>query len=77
MKNLVKAIEGLPTVVKFIGVLFYGILANLYRLARSCAKENIVGIVLSVILLICGGFLVLWIFDLVCIVIGKDIWWID
>lgn len=77
MKELVKAIEGLPTIVKFIGVLIWGILGNIYRLARSAAKGNVVGIVLAIILLICGGFFILWIFDLVCIVIGKDIWWID
>lgn len=77
MKDLVKAIEKLPRIVKFIGVLLYGILSNIYRLARSVAKGNALGIVLSIILLLCGGFLVLWIFDLVCIVIGKDIWWID
>lgn len=77
MKSLVKSIEGLPRIVKFIFTLIWGILANIYRLARSAAKGNVVGVILAVILLICGGFVVLWIFDLICIVLSKDIWWID
>lgn len=77
MKSLVKSIEGLPGIVKFILTLIWGILANIYRLARSAAKGNVVGVILAVILLICGGFVILWIIDLIFIVIGKEIWWID
>ncbi len=77
MKDLVKAIEGLPMIVKFILNLFWGILGNLYRLARSIAKNNLVGIVLAIVLIICGGFFVLWILDLIFILLGKEIWWID
>lgn len=77
MKNLVKAIDNLPMIVKFIGVLFYGILGNLYRVARSAAAKNTLGVVLGVILLLCGGLIVLWILDLIFILMGKKIWWID
>lgn len=75
MKDLVKALENLPWIVKLLLVIFYGIYGNLYRLARSAAANNMVGIILSVVLLICGGFVILWIFDLICIIIGKDFWW--
>ena len=75
MKDLVKALEGLPWIVKLLLVIFWGIYGNLYRLFRSIAANNILGIILSIVLLLCGGFIVLWIFDLVCVIIGKDIWW--
>lgn len=77
MKNLVKTLEGLPWIVKLILVLLWGVYGNLYRLVRSLAKGNVVGIVLAVVLLLCGGFFVLWIFDVVCVALGKDIWWIE
>lgn len=77
MKDLVKSIEGLPMIVKLICVLFWDILANIYRLFRSIAKGNILGIILAVILLFCGGFIVLWILDIIFVLLGKDIWWID
>ena len=75
MKDLVKALEKLPWIVKLLLVIFWGVYGNLYRLFRSCAANNIVGVILSIILLICGGFVILWIFDLICVIIGKDIWW--
>ena len=75
MKDLVKALEKLPWIVKLLLVIFWGIYGNLYRLFRSIAAGNVLGIVLSIILLLCGGFVVLWIFDLICVIIGKDIWW--
>lgn len=75
MKGLVKALEGLPWIVKLLLVIFWGVYGNLYRLFRSIAAKNILGIILSAILLVCGGFIVLWIFDLICVIIGRDIWW--
>ena len=75
MKGLVKTLEGLPWIVKLLLVILWGVYGNLYRLFRSIAAGNILGIVLAAILLVCGGFFVLWIFDLICVIIGKDIWW--
>lgn len=77
MKKFVKTLENLPWIVKLILVIFYGVYGNLYRLARSIAKDNVLGIILACILLLLGGFILLWIYDIVCIIIGKDIWWID
>ncbi len=77
MKDLVKALEGLPYIVKVLLTIFVGIYSNLLRLFRSLAKSNILGIVLAVILLLTGGFFVLWIIDVICVVLGKNIWWID
>lgn len=77
MKDLIKAIDGLPKIVRFLGTLIWGILTNIYRLCRSIAKQDVLGIVLAIILLLCGGFFILWIIDLVCILFDKPIWWID
>ena len=77
MKDLIKAIDGLPKIVRFLGTLIWGILTNIYRLCRSIAKQDVLGVVLALILLLCGGFFILWIIYLVCILLDKPIWWID
>lgn len=77
MKDLIKAIDGLPKIVRFLGTLIWGILTNIYRLCRSIAKQDVLGVVLAIILLLCGGFFILWIIDLVYILLDKPIWWID
>ena len=77
MKNLVKALERLPWIVRVLLVLLYGAYGNLIRLFKSIAANNVLGIVLALILLLCGGFVILWIVDLICVLLGKQIWWID
>jgi hypothetical protein len=75
MKKIVDALEGLPWIVQLILVILWGVYANLLRLFKSIAAKNILGIVLAAILLACGGFVVLWIIDIICVVLGKKIWW--
>lgn len=77
MKDLVKALEGLPYIVRVLLTLLYGVYGNLMRLFRSLAKNNLVGIILAVVLLICGGFVVIWIWDVIRVILGKQVWWID
>lgn len=77
MKDLVKALEGLPYIVRVLLTLLYGVYGNLMRLFRSLAKNNLVGIILAVVLLICGGFIILWIWDVIRVILGKQVWWID
>ncbi len=77
MKDLVKALEGLPYIVRVLLTIFWGIYGNLMRLFRSLAKNNLVGIILAVVLLICGGFIILWIWDVIRVILGKQVWWID
>ena len=77
MKDLVKALEGLPWIVRVLLTVFWGVYSNILRLLRSIAKKNIIGIVLAAVLLACGGFFVLWVFDVICVVLGRKIWWID
>lgn len=76
MKDLVKTLEGLPWIVRVILTCVWGIYSNLLRLFRSLAANNVLGIVLSVILLLCGGFFILWIIDVIMVILGKQIWWI-
>lgn len=77
MKDLVKALEGLPYIVRVLLTILWGVYGNLMRLFRSLAKNNLVGIILAVILLICGGFVILWIWDVIRVILGKQVWWID
>ena len=81
MKSLGKladAIEELPWILKIILVIFFGLYGNLIRLFRSCGKENVLGIVLAIVLLItAGAFGIVWIFDIICVILNKKIWWID
>lgn len=77
MKDFVKTLDDLPRIVKFILVLIGDLFANVYRLYWSIAKNNVLGIILAVLLLLTGGFLILWIIDLVMIVVKGTVWWID
>ena len=76
MKKIVNDLENLPLIVRAILVIFYGIYGNLIRLFKSLAEENTLGIILSIVLLLCGGFVVLWIFDIYCVLTNKPLWWI-
>ena len=76
MKKLVKSLEGLPLIIRLILVLLWGAYGNLIRLFKSIAAGNVLATILAVILLICGGFIVLWIIDLICVLTNKPIWWI-
>ena len=75
--SLAKTLEGLPFIVRLLLVIFYGVYGNLIRLFKSLGKKHAVGIILSILLILCGGFGILWIIDFICILLGKSIWWID
>ena len=77
MKNLVKGLESLPWIIRVLLTLFVGAYGNLLRLFRSLAAKNLIGVVLAVILLCTGGLVILWIIDLIMVIFGKRVWWID
>ena len=77
MKNLVKTLERLPWIIRVILTIVWGVYGNLLRLFRSLSAKNTIGIVLAVLLLIFGGFAILWIIDIIMVIFGKRIWWID
>jgi len=76
MKNLIKAVEDLPLIVKIILCLpALDIFWNVVRLCRSIVAENVVGIVLAIVLFICAPFV--WLIDLICVIVKGNIWWLD
>lgn len=77
MKKVVSTLEGLPWIVRLLLVILGDIYGNLLRLFKSIAAGNVLGIILAVVLFLCGGFIILWIVDLICVILGKPIWWID
>ena len=77
MKNLVKTLERLPWIIRVILTIVWGVYGNLLRLFRSLAAKNTIGIVLAILLLVFGGFAILWIIDIIMVIFGKRIWWID
>ena len=75
MKDLIKAIDNLPWIVKVILCLpVVAIVWSIYRLVKSIDAGNVLGIVLSIILLFAGPTFV-WIIDLICVLVNKKIWW--
>lgn len=77
MDKLVKTLDGFPRWLKILLVILWGVYGNLYRLFKSIQKKNVLGIVLAAILLVCGGFVVLWIIDIVMMILFGRVWWID
>ena len=75
MKDLIKAMDNLSWVVKLILCIpVLDIVWNVYRLLRSIDASNVLGIVLSLVLIIIGAPIV-WLIDLICVIVNKKIWW--
>ncbi len=75
MKDIIKAFDGLPLIVKIILSLpCIAIVWQIYRLIKSINDNNILGIILAVVLLVAGPTFV-WIIDLVCIIFRGNVWW--
>lgn len=77
MKKIVKALEGLPWIIRILLILLWNVYGNLLRLFRSIAKKSILGTILSIILL-CTGWIAfpIWILDIIFTVLGRRVWWI-
>ena len=76
MEDFLKVIDELPFIVKVILCIpMLDIVWNIYRLIKSLDANNNVGIILSIILLIVG-IPVVWLFDLICVLMNKKIWWV-
>lgn len=77
MKELVDAFDGLPLLVKcLLCIPFLAIVWWVYRICRSVMKNNAVGIVLAVILLIIG-IPFMWLIDLICLLVTGRVLWVD
>lgn len=77
MKDIIKAFDNLPTIVKVILALpGLDIVWAVYRLCRSIDKNNTVGIILGVLMiLICP--VIVWILDIITLIAYDKVLWID
>ena len=77
MKDLIKAFDNLPQIVKVILALpVLDIVWAVYRLCKSIDKQNTIGIILGVfMLIICPT--ILWIVDLITTIVYDKVLWID
>ncbi|MBQ8403705.1 MAG: hypothetical protein IJX55_04675 [Clostridia bacterium] len=74
MKDLIKAMDNLPWLVKLILCIpALDIVWTVYRLLRSLDAKNTLGIVLSIILFVFAPFV--WLIDLICVILKKQVWW--
>ncbi len=77
MKNLIKAFDDLPLIVKVILCIpMLDIVWSIYKICRSVDKSNVVGIVLGILTIFPGAFFI-WIIDLVTLLINGKVWWLD
>lgn len=77
MKGFIKWMNSAPKLLKIIFALpFLDIVWNVYRLARSINKKSVLGIVIAILLIIIGWSF-LWILDIITILVGNKVLWID
>lgn len=75
MKDIIKAFDNLPLIVKIILALpGIAIIWQIYRLLKSLNDGNVLGIILAIVLLVAGPTF-FWIIDLVCIILKGNVWW--
>lgn len=75
MKDFIKAMDNLPGLLKFILCIpALDIIWSIYKLCRSLKSGNIVYIILGV-LAIFPGAVFIWIIDMICVLLGKKVWW--
>ena len=77
MKDIIKAFDNLPTIVKVILALpGLDIVWAVYRLCRSIDKNNTDGIILGVLMiLLCP--VIFWILDIISLIAYDKVLWID
>lgn len=77
MQNIISSFDRLPLLAKIILALpGVDVIWVVYRLLRSLSKENLVGVVLAILILV-FGIPILWILDIVTIVSMGRVLWID
>ncbi len=70
----VKAIDGLPWIVKLILALpGLDILYGIYRLVKGVSKNDMVLTVAGIIWIVFGGWTILWLIDIITVVLNKKI----
>ncbi|HIT61899.1 MAG TPA: hypothetical protein IAC38_00420 [Candidatus Caccovivens faecavium] len=77
MKDMINAFDNLPQWLKIVLALpGLDIVWAVYRLCRSIDKQNVLGIVLGVLMiLICP--IIMWLVDIITLVVYNKVLWID
>jgi len=77
MQKFLDTIDNLPLYLKIIlAIPALDIVWVIYRLCRSLVKENMIGVVISIALIIIG-LPWLWAVDIVFLLLKGNVWWID
>lgn len=77
MQSIINSFDNLPMLIKIILALpGVDIIWVIYRLLRSIIKENLIGIIIAIAVIIIG-LPWLWIVDIICLVAIGKVWWID
>lgn len=77
MQEYINAFDNLPLVAKIIFALpMLDILWAIYRLCKSLSKQNTVGIILAVLMLIACPAL-FWLVDIITLAFTGKVLWID
>lgn len=77
MKDFIRSFDQLPLVVKIILALpMIDIVWVIYRIVKSVANENTLGIVLGVLLLVIG-IPFLWLVDIITLAVSDKVLWFD
>jgi len=75
MKELIKAIDELPLLIKVIlAIPALDIVWGIYRICRSLDKNNVTGLVISIILLFVPF---MWLIDIILILMKGTVWSMD
>lgn len=73
MKELIKAFDDLPLIVKVILCIpCLDIVWSVYKICKSADKSNVLGI-----LTIIPGAFFIWIIDIITVLVNGNVWWID
>jgi len=77
MQKFLDTIDNLPRYLKIIlAIPALDIVWVIYRLCRSLVKENMIGVVISIALIIIG-LPWLWAVVIVFLLLKGNVWWID
>ena len=74
---MIKALDGLPKWLKVVLALpVLDIIWNIYRLVKSIKKDNLVGIIVAILLIVIG-IAFMWLIDIITLLINDKVPWID
>ena len=77
MQKFIDSMENFPLWLKvLLAIPMLDIIWVVYRLVKSASKQNIVGIILAVVLIIIG-IPFLWLIDIISLLICNHVLWID